>query len=176
MECFEIKWTGPFHVEEVLNQPEARRKGVYYFYKKVSSINKPQYIGKAQNFGERINTHNQGLSRFEDDKDKKKIFVHIGTIFSFEKDLPDNDITPEQLKVVESFLINSLQPQGNGEATKKGFKHTPVIIANTGKLPPNKAGTAKIDKVMSHSPQFLTLLKSNLAKKTASSTKSDSWF
>ncbi len=79
-----------------------------------------------------------------------------------------NDITAEQLRDVESFVINTLHPGGNGESTKKGYKGKPIIVINSGKR------ARSFDKIMSHNSELLKLLKENVAARR-NRPNSSSW-
>lgn len=126
---------------------------------------KPLYIGKSQDLGRRLGEHQQGFSHIGD-KETKKLSYSFGTIYSLSGSITTADISPQQLRDVESFFINELQPLGNDPATKKRYKGTSLIVINIGKPVP-------FDKVIAHNKELLKLLKANLTtKRTTSSTSS----
>ena len=49
IECFEIKWTGLYTLDELKGKTEANDKGIYAIYKG----REVYYIGKTTNFGAR---------------------------------------------------------------------------------------------------------------------------
>ena len=153
IECYKVEWTKPYPFKEAVNRPEARQIGIYAIYRSAGS-KKPQYIGKSQELGRRLGEHQQGFSH-TGVKDTKKIFYSFGTIYSLSGSITTADISPQQLRDVESFFINELQPLGNDIATKKHYKGISLIVINTGKPVP-------FSKVMAHNKDLLKLLKTNL--------------
>lgn len=164
MECFRIDWKGLFSWDTAQNRPEAREDGIYAIYQiRGNSIKGLQYIGKSKEVGDRLTTHRQNISHF-DSKGTSKYAICFGMIYSYETSRPSTHITPKQLRNIESFLINTYKPDGNSPSTKKGYKQEPLLIINTGKR-------YKIDKVIAHNPEIITLLKETLSpKKTSASS------
>lgn len=154
MECFKIDWKGSYSLDEAQNKLEAREKGIYAIYRAKKLV----YVGKSVELGRRISEHNRGWSHFLSEKQRKQCSICIGTIYTYEGSSSSRDISSHQLQMVENYLINELQPEGNSGATKKGHKGLPVIIVNTGKR-------GKIRKIMCHNPELLKLLKDNLTVK-----------
>jgi len=163
MDCFKIDWRGFYTAAEVRNQAESSGHGVYAIYetgKGKSSTKTPKlwYVGKAKQLGNRIRQHEQELSRLG-----KKGNYCIGIIYFLKEGREHSNITPVQLGNVESFLINSMKPEGNAASTKKGYyKGKPILAINVGKM---KA----FDGVMCNDSNLLSLLQGNLSyKKTKS--------
>ena len=161
IELFRIEWTKLYPFDKALNQPEAKEGGVYTLYKSVGGNKKLHYVGKSKDFTTRFSSHRQNTAHILSETERKKCYVSFGLISSFEKSRMSSDISPEQLRDTETFLINALLPTGNDSSTKKGYKGNPIIIINGGKY------TRPFKKVMTHNPELLKLLKSNL--KTSSS-------
>ena len=135
IECYKVEWTKPYPFKEAVNRPEARQVGIYAIYKTASSKQKPLYIGKSQDLGRRLGEHQQGFSHIGG-KNTKKLSYSFGTIYSLSGSITTADISPQQLRDVESFFINELQPLGNGAATKKRYKGASLIVINIGKPVP----------------------------------------
>lgn len=169
IECYKIDWSKPFSFTEAVNQPEARQLGIYAIYKTVSAKKILCYIGKSQEIGRILSEHKQGISHMFSEKDIKKHCVCFGTIYWLRGSISTVDISPQQLREVESFFINELRPDGNGESTKKRYIGESVIIINTGKL-------ISLDKVMAHNKELLKLLKDNLVTKKPKSSSSSFGF
>jgi hypothetical protein len=154
IECFEIKWTGPFSLDSVQNKAEARDKGIYAVYKGRDIY----YIGKSTNFGERIKSHRRNWAHLGE-KGVRQLRVHTGIIFCHKSTHPSQDISASQLANIESFLINRYDTKGNPPSDKKGYKGlmSPIIV-NTGK-------TGSFDKVIFHNSSIEKLLKGSLVPK-----------
>jgi len=153
MDCFKIEWKGFFSSDTVQAQSEAREKGIYVFY--AMNWGEPErvlYIGQAQAFNKRLKQHLQGLSHFLPEADIKKLGICLGIVYP----LAGSDASIQGLQRIESFFINTFQPEGNDASTKKSYKGSHMIIINTGKM-----GLFK--KVMSSHSELLTLLKDNLS-------------
>jgi len=153
MECFKIEWKGFFSSDKVQDQPEAREKGIYVFYE--MSWEEPErvlYIGQAQALNKRLKQHLQNWSHILSKEKMKELRVCVGIVYP----LAESDASIRGLLEIESFFINTFKPEGNDASTKKGYKGSPIIIVNTGKI-----GLFK--KVISSHPELLTLLKENLS-------------
>ncbi len=163
MECFKIEWKGPFSFADAQNSPEARESGIYLVYKLVKGSQILSYVGKSQQTGKRLSQHLQGFTHVLSDKEINKIAVFFGTIYCMEGSRTSANITPKQLGDIESFFINTIRPVGNSDATKKGYKGEHLMIINTSTG--GKLKFRSFDKVMCNNPDFLKLLKENLAPK-----------
>lgn len=158
IECFEIKWTGFYSLDEVQSKTEARDKGIYAIYKGREIF----YIGKSTKFGERLKSHRRNWAHIIGETSVKKLRVCTGVIFHYTSTHPSQDITDSQLASIESFLINykpTKKPKGNPPADKKGYKGliSPIVV-NTGVI-------GSFDKVIFHNSLIEKLLKSNLAQR-----------
>ena len=158
IECFEIKWTGFYSLDEIQSKTEARGKGIYAIYKGREIF----YIGKSTKFGERLKNHRRNWAHVIGETGIKKLRVCTGVIFHYTSTHPSQDIEDSQLTYIESFLINykpEKKPEGNPPSDKKGYKGliSPIIV-NTGII-------GSFDKVIFHDPSIEKLLKSNLAPK-----------
>ena len=156
IELFRIDWTKLYPFDKALNQPEAKEGGVYALYKSVGGNKKLHYVGKSKDFTTRLSSHRQNTAHILSETERKKCYVSFGLISSFEKSRMSSDISPEQLRDTENFLINYLLPPGNDSSTKKGYKGKPIIIVNGGKF------IQPLKKVMTHNPELLKLIKANL--------------
>ncbi|MDO8717301.1 MAG: GIY-YIG nuclease family protein [Dehalococcoidales bacterium] len=153
IEFFEINWTKLHPFEKALTQPQVKEGGVYALYKLIGSSKKLLYVGKSKDFETRFCSHKNAADHLNTTNDRKKCFVSFGLISSYEKSRMSNDITPQQLKAVENFLIVALNPIGNGDSTKKRYtSDIHAIIVNTGVV------AKPLNKFMSHNPQLLTLI------------------
>jgi hypothetical protein len=151
MQCFKIDWKGFYPLDTVCSELEARKSGVYAIYQiSWGDIEYCQYIGKAQVFSERLQRHIRDYVHLG--QGNPNYHVCLGIIHPFES----THITPQQLRDIESYLINIVKPKGNSPATKKGYKGKPILIINTGK-------TGSLSKVLCSQPDLLKLLKESLA-------------
>ncbi|HEY40300.1 MAG TPA: hypothetical protein G4O18_00375 [Dehalococcoidia bacterium] len=166
IECFKIEWTKPFLFDKVLLQPEAKRGGVYALFKKGTT--KAYYIGKATRFDSRLSIHRQSIFRLMSEAERKRCFVRLGLISSFEVNHMSDTVSASQLGGIENFLITRLQPIGNGDSTKRrDTAKYPMIVINTG----NTFGG--LQKYMSQSSELLKAL----GKTTTTRRKTyDPWF
>ena len=150
MECFRIDWKGFFSTDAIQDQPEAREKGIYVVYE--TDWGDPQqvrYIGQSQTVRERLKGHLREWSHILSEQKLKELRVCFGIIHPLAgSDLP-------KILQIESFFINFVKPTGNGKSTMKGYKGSPILIINTGKI-----GLFK--KTMTSHPELLALLKENL--------------
>jgi hypothetical protein len=154
IECFEIKWTGPFTLESIQNKSEARAKGIYAIYKGREIY----YIGKSINFGTRLKTHMRNWTHIGKAQ-VKSLRVRVGIIVRYKGTHPSQDITSDQLSNIESFLINEEKPKGNPDSDKKGYKGriSPIII-NTGNM-------GSFEKTYFHNQSLEKLLRASLKPK-----------
>jgi len=159
VECFQIKWTGPYSLDSIQSRAEAREKGIYAVHRGREIY----YIGKSTKFGERLTSHRRHWTHALGEKGVQRLRVYTGVIYHYKGTDPSQDITPSQLANVESFLINLIQPKGNPPNDKKGYKGlmSPIIV-NTGKV-------SLLNKVLFHNHLIEKLLKSNLTSKTRGS-------
>ena len=155
IECFEIKWKGPYSLDAIQNIAEARDKGIYAVHKG----REVYYIGKSAKFGERLASHRRNWLHALGEKGVGQLRVYTGVIHCYKSTHPSQDITPSQLKNIESFLVNHKKPKGNPPSDKKGYKGlmSPIIV-NTGRV-------VSLDKVVFHSSSIEKLLKDNLVPK-----------
>jgi len=164
IEIFQIDWFAPVRFDKALTQTVAQQGGIYIMY--VGKI--LQYVGKSQDFYKRFGTHRNSASHLMTDAQIKKCFIGFGLISYYDKTRMSQNISSEQLKDVESYLINELKPKGNDTSTKKGYKGQPIVIFNAGKR-------VSLDKAMSNCPDLIKIMKSNLATR-AKPKPSSSWF
>jgi hypothetical protein len=157
IECFEIKWTKPFSLEDVANQTEVDNKGVYIRF--IVSRNKktPHYLGKSTDFRERSRYHRLATAHLG--SDLKKYHISLGVVYSFERTEMTLGCTPSQLKDIENYLRNKLRLKGNDPSTLKGYNGSPIVIINTGVVP------KPIQKIMSHNPNLLKLITESVKPK-----------
>jgi hypothetical protein len=156
IEVFQINWSTLYPFDKALNQPEAKDGGgVYAMYKSINGNKKLHYIGKSKDFTTRFGFHRQNTAHILSDAERKKCYVSFGLISSFDKSRMSNNVLPEQLKDIESFLINELMPQGNDSSTKKSYKGDTIIAINSGKF------IKPFKKLMIHNPALEKLLRSS---------------
>jgi predicted GIY-YIG superfamily endonuclease len=155
IECFEIKWTGPYSLDTVQSRIEARDKGVYAVHKAREIF----YIGKSSEFGKRLADHRREWKHALGEKGVSRLRVYTGVIHHYKSTHPSQDITSKQTANVESFLINLIKPEGNPPSDKRGYKGlmSPIIV-NTGKA-------LLLNKVLFHNTSIEKLLKGNLTPK-----------
>ncbi|MFA5317604.1 MAG: hypothetical protein WC369_09310 [Dehalococcoidales bacterium] len=157
IECFEIKWTGPYSLSEIRNKIEASDKGIYAVHKGKDIF----YIGMSSKFGRRLTEHKRNWAHMLGEKGVAKLRVFTGIVHWYESTTPSQDVNSTQLRAIESFLINYKpnKPEGNPDSDKKGYhgKISPVVV-NTGKA-------IKLDKVIFHNSSIESLLKSNMIPK-----------
>ena len=161
IECYKVEWTKPYSFKEAFNRPEARQFGIYAIYDTIKTKKRLIYIGKSQEIGKRLTEHQQGISHFMG-KTSKKLYCSFGTIYSLSGSITTTDISPKQLRDVESFFINEFQPSGNNASTKKRYKGTSLIVINAGK-------PISFGKIIAHNKELLKLLKANLTAKKSTS-------
>ena len=161
MDCFQVDWKGFYSLDDAQNKPESREKGIYGVYKQNKVL---YYIGESQEVGKRLSEHREAWARILSKSEMQSLSVCFGTIFSYEGSRPNLNITLKQLKDIESFFINTYKPEGNSEASKKGYKGIPLFVVNTGKI-------NKLDKIICHNPDFIKLLKGCLLPKQAHKPK-----
>lgn len=141
-------------MDKAINQPEARKAGVYAIIMSDEWGNRELfYIGQAKELGQRITQHYQELSHALTQTQLANRSIYMGVIYSL--DNVTNDIKPS-LNDIESLFISRFQPQGNKTA-KQRYSGKSIIIINTGKLPPYKDAT--FPKIMSHDAELLKQLK-----------------
>ena len=101
-EIIDIKWKGPLTPKQAYKKNDALDKGVYQVYgdHPVYGLNVLLYIGKTQEFGERLGKH--GFEGWNQD-----IQIYLGII-----SIP---ITKEKLKQVEGLLIHACWPAYNSQ-------------------------------------------------------------
>lgn len=162
IEIVQINWSKLYPFNKALNQPEAKEFGVYALYKTAGGNKKLFYIGKSKDFITRFSTHRQNIAHMLSEKELNKCYVSFGFISSFDKSRVSSNISPEQLRNVESFLINELLPQGNDSSTKKGYKGMTIIAINGGKF------IKPFKKVMIHNSTLEKLLKDSFKTKKTS--------
>ena len=151
IECFKVEWTKPIQFTKVALRPEAKSGGVCALFKGAAS--KALYIGKATRFADRITTHKQTTFRMMGETERKKCFVRLGLVSSFEVDQMTDISTGPHLNTVENFFITRLQPVGNGGSTKiRDTSKHPIIVVNTG------AVFNGVSKYMSQSDELLKVL------------------
>ncbi len=165
IEIFYIDWTKLQTFDKALNQAASQEGGVYAMYRLTGRNYRLQYIGKSKDFSKRFGTHRNSASHMMNDNEMKKCFISFGLVFCFDKSRMSQDISPEQLRDIESFLINIKTPIGNDQGTKKGYKGNPIIALNSG-------NRGCFDKAMSNCPDLIKLLKGTFAKKVSSSASS----
>jgi hypothetical protein len=156
IELLRIEWTKSYQFDNALNQPEAKEGGIYALYRSVSGNKKLHYVGKSKDFATRFCSHRQNTAHMLSEADRKRCYVSFGLISSFEKSRMTSDISPEQLRNTENFLINALLPTGNDPSTKKGYKGNCIIIINHGKF------IQPFKKVMTNNSELLKFIKTNL--------------
>ena len=157
IEVFQIEWTKPQPLDKALTQSAAQEGGIYAIGQINANGTKLQYVGKTKEFYGRSSTHMNYASHLNTKTQLKKYFIAFGLISCFDKSRMSHDITPEQLKDVESFFINFYKPEGNSPATKKGYRGHPIIVFNTGKK------VFKL-KTLTNCPDLVKLLKISLAR------------
>ena len=162
VECFEIKWTGPYTLDSIRGRTEAKEKGVYTVYKGHEVF----YIGKSAEFGKRLDNHRRNWTHILGEAKVKKLVVHTGEIYRYAGTHPSRDISDTHLRNIESFLINFRvpKPEGNPASDKRGYNGvmSPIIV-NTGRV-------GALDKVIFHNQSFEKLLKSTLIPKRRKSS------
>jgi hypothetical protein len=95
VECYQIEWQGLFSFDEAKRHSAAREMGVYVAYEcKGNTIKNMRYIGRSKELGQRVGTYRQNLAHFLSEKDMGKYRFALGTVFSFEKSIPSQEITP----------------------------------------------------------------------------------
>ena len=152
VEIFRVEWTKPQAFDQALTQAESQQGGLYAMLKVSRGVTNLSYIGKSKEFQKRFGTHRNSASHMMSDVDLKKCSVTFGIISSFEQSQMSHNITPEQLKDIESFYINHYRPLGNDPSTKKGYKGNTIISFNTGKC-------FQKQKIVSNSENLVKLLK-----------------
>ena len=165
IECFEIRWTKLFPLEEVANQSEIDNKGIYIRFVVTRGNKTPHYLGKSTDFRRRTSYHRQATAHLG--TDIKRYHISLGVVYSFEKNEMMLGCEPKQLKDIEDYLRNKLHLKGNDQSTLKGYSGNPIIIINTGTVP------KLLQKVMSPNSKLLELLTS--AIKPKKKTSSSSW-
>jgi hypothetical protein len=168
IELFQVEWTKIQTFNQALNQAVSQESGIYAMYKKTGSNINLHYIGKSKDFYKRSSTRRNAMNQMMTDAEAKKTFIGFGLISCFDKSRMSHDITPEQLKNIESFFINYFKPIGNDAITKKGYRGHTIIVFNTGKC-------FTKSKYISNSPELLKLLKVSFTTKSRS-TVSTPWF
>ena len=157
IECFEIKWTGPYSLDEIKNKTEADDKGIYAIHKGKEIF----YIGMSSKFGSRLTDHRRNWAHMLGEKGVAKLRVLTGVVHWYESTQPSQNVDRTQLLAIESFLINYKpnKPEGNPPSDKKGYRgKVSLVIVNTGKA-------VKLDKVIFHNSSIESLLKSNMIPK-----------
>jgi hypothetical protein len=165
IEVFQVEWTKLLRFDRALTQSVAQEGGIYAMYVETPRIYQLHYIGKSKDFYKRSGTHRNSASHLMTEAQQKKCFISFGLISCFEKSRMSHDITPEQLRDIESFFINEFKPHGNDQSTKKGYKGHPIIVFNTGKR-------GFMGETLSNCPDLIKLLKANLTTRTRSSVSS----
>jgi hypothetical protein len=168
IEVFQITWTKHFPLDKALDQPEAKEGGIYALFKGTASSKRLHLIGKTKEFMGRFSTRKQYAANMMTETERKNCHVCFGLISSFDISRMSNNTDDTQLRYIESFFINKFNPEGNDPSTKKGYKGSPIIIINGGKV------TKPFEKVMTHNPDLIKLLKKNL--KTSRSSDSSYYF
>jgi len=155
IEIFVVDWTIPKPFKDALTQSASHESGVYAMYKVTGRNAILHYIGKSKDFYKRFGTHRNAASHLMNDAEMDKCLVSFGLVSCFEKSRMSQDITPEQLHDLESFLINSKKPTGNDDSTKKGYKGCATIVFNDG----NRGG---FPEIMTNNQDVIKLLKEKL--------------
>ena len=164
IECFEIRWTKPFPLEEVTKQSEVNEEGVYVRSKISRGKMMPTYLGKSTDFRERSKPHK--LYTAYSGADMSKQYISLGTIYSFEKTQMVLGCSSSQLAHIENYLRNEADLKGNDPSTKKGYSGPPIIIINNGRVP------KPLRKIMSHNDPLVKLLTATIKPKRKSSASS----
>ena len=154
IEVFQIEWTKLQPLDKALTQAIAQEGGVYIIVESTTNGMKPLYIGKTTSFYNRSSTHRNYASHLTVTK-SKKYSISFGIISCFDKSHISHDITPEQLKEIESFFINEFKPHGNDLSTKKGYKGQPIIIFNSG-------ARLFASNILTNCPDLVKILKKKL--------------
>ncbi len=155
IEIVRIEWSKLYPFDKALNQPEVKEGGIYALYKSASGSKKLHYIGKSKDFTTRFGFHRQNTAHMMSEAERRKCFVSFGLISTFDKSRMSNGITSEQLRDIESFLINELLPVGNDTSTKKGYKGNTIIAISSGKF------IKPFKKLLIHNPVLEKLLKNS---------------
>jgi hypothetical protein len=163
IEVFQVEWTKLLLFDQARMQSSAQEGGIYIEARETSRGKELYYIGKAKEFYGRSRTHQNYASHELNKTEQKKRFITFGLITSFEKSRLSHEITPEQLKEIESFFINYYRPAGNNAITKKGYKGHPIIVFNTGKR-------GFMSKTVTSCPDLVKFLKTNLTTQTRATT------
>jgi len=164
IECFEIRWTKPYPLEEVTKQDEVNEQGVYIRSKMSGGKMIPTYLGKSTDFRGRSKSHKQYTAYSGADMSKQ--YISLGIIYSFEKTQMVLGCLSNQLTHIENYLRNKADLKGNDPVTKKGYNGPPILIINTGRIP------KPLKKVMSHNPPLVELLAANIKPKRVPSASS----
>jgi predicted GIY-YIG superfamily endonuclease len=155
IEIFHIEWTKIQPFDKAINQSSSQSGGVYMMCRQIGERYKLSYIGMAKDFSKRFSTHRNSATHLISDSDYKKLYVSFGLVTSFEKGRMTHDIESTNLKILESFLINEIKPEGNDASTKKGYKGEPIVVFNHATT--LLKGVFK--KEMTNSPDLLKFLK-----------------
>lgn len=169
IELFQVEWTKIQTFNQALNQAVTQESGIYAMYKQTGRKTNLHYIGKSKDFGKRSSTRRNTMNQMMTETEAKKTYIGFGLITCFEKSRMSHDITPEQLKEIESFFINYFRPNGNDAITKKGYKGHTIVVVNTGKC-------FTKSKYISNSPDLIKLLQTTFTTKVRSRSTSTSWF
>jgi len=157
--CFEVEWTKLFPSSDAETQPEAERGGIYV--KVIGRAKKIHYIGKSKELSKRSKRHRQDDRR--SGISTARHYVSFGIVHSFKGKERVRSCTPKQLTDIESYLINTVKPKGNGASTMRGYKGNPLIVINTGKV------LKPIQKIMTSNPELSKLIATK-SKKTPPSS------
>jgi hypothetical protein len=157
IEIFHIEWTKVLPIEKALSQSSSKEGGVYIMFRGIGSLYKPQYIGMSKEFIKRCSTHRNDITKITGN-DTNKFFISFGLVSCFDNCRMSQDVTPQQLRDIESFFINEIKPAGNDSSTKKSYKGKPLIIFNH-----SDARLRKLfKKQMTNTPDLIKLLKSQM--------------
>ena len=97
------------------------------------------YVGKPQDFSDRMRRYLQDGSRILTPAQMKKLAVSFGIIHALEG---NRSVSPEDIHSIESLLQFKIKPKGNASETCERYTgKRPILIGNVGEL-------KSIDKTM----------------------------